>query len=85
VGVACGSAGSLHDAARQAGCECLVSGEATFHACIAAQAAGMSLLLVGHYASERFGVEQLARVIQERFSDLSVWASREEQDPLAWH
>ena len=85
VGVACGSAGELHATARQAGCECLVTGEARFHTCLEALATGLSLLLVGHYSSERFGVELLARVMQDQFADLTVWASRDERDPVSWH
>jgi dinuclear metal center YbgI/SA1388 family protein len=85
VGVACGSAGDLHEAARTAQCDCLVTGEARFHACLEAQATGLSLILVGHYASERRGVEQLARFVQQQFNNLTVWASRDERDPLKWH
>jgi len=85
VGVACGSAGELHDAARQAQCDCLITGEARFHACLEAQATKLSLILVGHYASERFGVEQLAERLQREFPLMTVWASRDERDPLVWH
>jgi dinuclear metal center YbgI/SA1388 family protein len=85
VGVACGNAGELHAAARQAGCDCLVTGEARFHSCIEALAAGLALILVGHYSSERSGVERLAQIVQEKFAGLTVWASRDERDPLRWH
>jgi dinuclear metal center YbgI/SA1388 family protein len=85
VGVACGSAGTLHAAAREAGCNCLVTGEARFHTCLEAAATGLSLILVGHYASERFGVENLATLVQSQFGGLTVWASRNERDPLTWH
>jgi dinuclear metal center YbgI/SA1388 family protein len=85
VGIACGSAGELHAAARLARCDCLITGEARFHACLEALATDLSLILVGHYASERFGVEQLAERLQREFPQLAVWASRDERDPLAWH
>jgi putative NIF3 family GTP cyclohydrolase 1 type 2 len=39
--------------------------------------------LTGHYASERFAMEQLADELAREFSDVKVWASRQEQDPLA--
>jgi putative NIF3 family GTP cyclohydrolase 1 type 2 len=42
------------------------------------------LLLPGHYATERPGVERLAMQLQSRFPELCVWASRREQDPLQW-
>jgi dinuclear metal center YbgI/SA1388 family protein len=82
VAVACGSAGEFLPIAAEQGCDCLVTGETRFHTCLEAEARGMALLLVGHYASERFGVEALAEVLAGQFSDLTAWASRDERDPL---
>ncbi len=84
VAVACGSAGEFLDAARQCGCSLLVTGETSFHTCLEAEATGVALLLPGHYASERFAVEQLAELLATEFADLDVWASRDERDPLRW-
>jgi dinuclear metal center YbgI/SA1388 family protein len=84
VGVGCGSGGELLEPAQTAGCQAFVTGEARFHTALEAEARGLGLLLVGHYASERFGVEALAQQLSERFSDLEIWASRRERDPLAW-
>jgi dinuclear metal center YbgI/SA1388 family protein len=84
VAVACGAAGELLDAAREAGCDCMVTGEARFHTCLEAEATGIALLLPGHFASERFAVECLAEVLAGEFPQLEVWASRREQDPLRW-
>ena len=82
VAVACGSGGSFLDAASRAGCQMLVTGEATFHDCLAAEALGVTMLLPGHYASERFALECLAEHLVEEFSSLEVWASEKESDPL---
>ena len=60
VAVACGAAGELLDAARSAGCDCMVLGETRFHTCLEAEACGLGLILPGHFASERFAVECLA-------------------------
>lgn len=84
VAVACGSAGELLPAARDAGCQVLVTGETRFHTCLEAEGAGVSLVLAGHYPSERFAVETLAGVLAAEFPQLAVWASRRERDPLAW-
>ncbi len=84
VAVACGSAGQFLEPARAAGCDALVTGETSFHTCLEAEATGVSLLLPGHYASERFAVECLADVLSQEFNDLTVWASRHEADPLNW-
>ena len=82
--VACGSGGELLDAAIAAGCRLFITGEARLHTCYEAAARGTALLLVGHYASERFGVESLAAAISRHFPALAVWPSRDERDPLAW-
>ena len=84
VAVACGSGGEFVQAAATAGCDCLVTGEARFHACLEAEALGLALILTGHYASERFAVEHLAETLARKFADLAVWASREERDSLRW-
>jgi putative NIF3 family GTP cyclohydrolase 1 type 2 len=82
--VACGSGGEFFDAALASGCQCLVTGEARFHTCLEAEAAGCALVLAGHYATERFGVERLAEVLGQEFNAIDVWASVAEQDPLRW-
>jgi len=84
VAVACGSAGSFLGAARRKGCDVLLTGETTFHTCLEAEASGVALLLPGHYASERFAIEQLAGVLQQEFPTLEIWPSQHEADPLRW-
>jgi len=84
VAVACGSGGSFLEAARSAGCDCLITGEASFHTCLEAADTGMALLLPGHYASERFSLDALADELSEQFPEAHVWASRQESDPLTW-
>ena len=82
VAVACGSAGELLAAACDAGCDLFVTGETRLHTCYEAEARGIALILTGHYASERFGVERLAEVLAQQFPQLRIWASRDERDPL---
>jgi len=84
VAVGCGSAGELMSEASRAECDCFVTGEARFHTALAAEATGMSLILAGHYASERFAVEFLALLLSREFPAAHVWASTAERDPLAW-
>jgi dinuclear metal center YbgI/SA1388 family protein len=84
VAVACGSGGSFLSDAIRVGCDTFVTGEASFHSCLEAQAAGVNLILIGHYDSERFAVEMLADRLAAEFSDARVWASAKESDPIEW-
>lgn len=84
VGVACGAAAEyLRDAAAR-GCDTLVTGEARFHAALEARSLGINLIVVGHYASERGGVEDLAQQLGLRLRGVECFASRRECDPLFW-
>ncbi len=82
VAIACGSGGSFLGAASRRGCDSMVTGEATFHNCLEAETMGISLGLLGHYASERFAMEILANRLGEALPDLQIWASRLERDPI---
>ncbi|WP_197138280.1 Nif3-like dinuclear metal center hexameric protein [Crateriforma conspicua] len=82
VGFACGSGGSFLEAADRQGCHALVTGEATFHTCLEARAMGIGMVLLGHYWSERFAMEQLADQLAQSHPSLNVWASRAERDPI---
>jgi dinuclear metal center YbgI/SA1388 family protein len=82
VAVGCGSAADHISDAVEAGCDCFVTGEASFHKAIEAESLNLAMILVGHYASERFGVECLAEVLKREFAPLTVWAARQERDPL---
>ena len=84
VAVACGAAGEFLEVARKAGADAMVLGEARFHTCLEAEAWEIGLLLPGHFASERFAVEELAGLLGKQFPEVYVWASRRERDPLRW-
>jgi dinuclear metal center YbgI/SA1388 family protein len=84
VAIACGSGGESLAAAIARDCQLLVTGEARFHTCLEAESHGVALLLPGHYASERFGVERLAEVLAHQFPTLTIWSSHSEADPLFW-
>jgi dinuclear metal center YbgI/SA1388 family protein len=84
VAVVCGAGGELLAEAVRARADVLVTGELRFHECLAAQAQGLALVLPGHYATERFGVEELAARLQQQWPELTVTASRRERDPVSW-
>lgn len=82
VAIACGSGGSLLSAGLAAGADLFLTGEATYHTCLEADAADCAMLMVGHYASERFAMEQLAVQLATQFPAIECWASEQERDPV---
>ena len=82
VAVACGSAADFLEDAVRASCDVFVTGEARFHAVLESQSHGISLVLTGHFPSERPAVEWLASLLTERFRDVQVFASENDQNPL---
>lgn len=82
--VACGSGGSFLEHAIRQDVDLLITGEASFHTCLEAEANGVHLLLAGHFASERFAVERLADIMAGEFPKLTIWTSEQEADPLRW-
>jgi putative NIF3 family GTP cyclohydrolase 1 type 2 len=83
VAIACGAGGEFLSDAAARRADVLLTGEMRFHDCLAAQQKQVGVVLPGHYATERLGVEWLAETLQARFPTASVWASRRESDPLA--
>ncbi|MCK4601371.1 MAG: Nif3-like dinuclear metal center hexameric protein, partial [Phycisphaerae bacterium] len=72
--VACcaGSCGSLFRAAADAGAEIYVTGEMRHHDALAATAAGMTVVCMGHSNSERFALAALAKRLKKTLPKLSV-------------
>jgi len=79
VGIVCGSGASLMPLALKHQCEAFVTGEATYHQSLEAQAQGVSMLLMGHFASERFAMHKLASMLQERLPSVECFASQTEE------
>jgi dinuclear metal center YbgI/SA1388 family protein len=82
VAIACGAGDDFVPDAARAGADVLLTGESRYHRALEAQALGLGLIVAGHHATERPGVEDLADRVQAAFPDLEVWASRTETDPL---
>jgi len=82
VAVACGAAADFLADAVTLGCDTFVTGEARFHAALDARTAGINLVLLGHYSSERPAVESLAKTLAAEFPELESSVSLSERDPL---
>jgi dinuclear metal center YbgI/SA1388 family protein len=82
VAIVCGAGGEMLHDALATNADVFLTGEMRFHDCLAAEAGGIGVLLPGHYATERFGMEELAKRLQARFPKLKVLPSGRERDPL---
>ncbi len=86
VAIGCGSGGGFLAAAKARGCQALITGEATFHTCLEAEACGIALVLVGHFWSERFAMGRLGERLSDRVrsvgQELEVFISHADADPL---
>jgi dinuclear metal center YbgI/SA1388 family protein len=84
VAVVCGAGGELLSDAVRARADVFLTGEARFHDYLAARARGVAMILPGHHATERVGVEALAARLQAEWSGVEAWASEREADPVGW-
>ena len=82
VAVACGAAGEFLGDAVQHRADVFLTGEIRFHDALAAASRDIALVVPGHYATERPGIEDLADRLAAEFPDLAVWPSAAEADPL---
>lgn len=83
VGVACGSGGSFVAAARDGGCDVLLTGEATLHTCLEAEARGLALGLLGHHASEHFAMRRLGEQLAACLPGIEYSESEADRDPVS--
>ena len=82
VAIVCGAGDDFLPDASKRGADVLLTGEARFHRGLEAEALKIGLIVAGHHATERPGVEDLAGMISRSFPELFVWPSRVEHDPF---
>lgn len=89
VALCTGSGGSLLERAIEAGADAYVSGDIKYHEAQRAVEAGLGLIDVGHYASEKPVVELLASYLRTRSAEegvaLDVVAACDESDPFRFY
>lgn len=82
LAVACGSGGDFIYDAHNKGADAFLTGEANLHSLIEAKSYGMTVLLVGHFASERFAIDMLGKFLNKEFDSIEVIPSQWEKDPI---
>lgn len=82
VAVAAGSCGSMWREAVAAGATLYVTGELKHHEALAAAAAGLSVICLGHSNSERITLQRLAERLGNALPKLEVELSAADRDPF---
>lgn len=83
VGIGCGAAGEFLSYAIQNRCDVFLTGETNFHTCLEAKAQHVGLVLMTHFAGEKYACNVLAEHLREELPELEcVWACENEQEPL---
>jgi len=77
-----GSAGGMFRAAIAAGATCYLTGEMRHHDALAATAAGLTVVCVGHSNSERIALASVAQRLGEMCQKLRIDLSRRDRDPF---
>ena len=89
VAICTGSGGSLVETVINSGVDVYVTGDLKYHDALRASEAGLALLDVGHFASERLIVEplvsQLKLQAEKNNMSLEIFAAECEQDPFLLH
>ena len=82
--VCAGSAGTMLREVIKKGCDFYLTGELKHHHALELQAAGVTCVCAGHWASERVVLPVLARQIRQGCAGVSVTVSRSDADVFAW-
>lgn len=83
VGIGCGAAGEFLQHALRFHCDVYLTGETNFHTHLEAKAQGIGLVLMTHFAGEKYACNRLARILRDELPELqAVWACETETEPL---
>ena len=72
VMVVAGSGKGMTEEIVAAGCDCIVTGESSYHDMLDLKELGVSTICIGHDESEKISVETFAQLIEKRFADVTV-------------
>ena len=76
VGICSGGGGSFAPEAQAIGCDLYITGEADWGETIAAENVGMQMICAGHYQTETFGVQALAKAMKKALKVETVFLPR---------
>lgn len=83
VAIGCGAAGGWALDAKNKGADLFITGEMRYHEELEAYQAGISVILLGHHASERFAMVRMAQRLGAEWGGMKILAAR--NDDLERH
>lgn len=84
VGVCSGSGGDLLQAARELGCQALVTGDVKHSVWIEAVNTGTVLIDAGHYGTEKCASHRIAALLTHAFPDIPIFSADTEHEPCKY-
>lgn len=60
----------------------LVTGDIKYHTALDISELGLCVIDAGHFATERIIVDELSRVLADKFSNIAIYPSKVENDPI---
>lgn len=69
IGVCCGSGSDFITDAKALGCDAFITGEATYHSFLDADACGIALFTAGHYETEIPVIPELTKLLKKQFTN----------------
>lgn len=86
IAVCCG--GGVDNAvmrlARECGCDAVISGDIKHNFWVEAENCGLTLVDAGHFGTEKAAAHKLAKLITERFPEVSVFSAECEREPCEY-
>jgi putative NIF3 family GTP cyclohydrolase 1 type 2 len=86
VAVSTGSGSGFVDSFLSSGADVFISGDLNYHNARAVEAAGLALVDIGHFASERIAIDVLAgrlrKILNKNRLDVKIHKSKIEKDPF---
>lgn len=70
--------------ARENRCDAIISGDIKHNFWIEAENCGMTLIDAGHFGTEKFAANLLAKLLTEPFREVSVFSAEREKDPCGY-
>ena len=72
VFVVAGSGKSMTEEILAAGCDCVITGESSYHDMLDLSQMGIGTICLGHDESEKISVETLSQILSEKFEDIQT-------------